>query len=1110
MSSSLNKLSTLVEHQLPQFIRDDHPIFVEFLQRYYEFLEQPGNPIYEFKKFEDNYDVDSTRESLLKYFKNKILPSFPETTELSTERILKSAKDFYTKKGTPDSFKFLFRVLYNKDLEVFFPKLQIFKASDGKWILPQAFRLTLTGNNLTLDLNKIENRKGFGSISRASCIIEAANHTIDKSTNKEIVEIYVSNLNRFFQNGEKLEIDYVDDNGANQTFSEKIIGALSNIYIKPTRRGTKYVTGDPVIINGGLDDTSETKIKAVATVGNVTTGSIDSVTVLSRGYGFRTSPNSLVDIISANGVGANVIISTVDSANQIQVSYSTDSILYKKGAVLNVADYDFDNAFITYANSTNGAGNTTTTINLKSVTFSQNSTIVVPSTVTDYYKSLCLTVISGIGVGGSPNSATITAYNGTTKIATLSNALGIAPGANSNVAITSNSNTTLARAFSFETLNLSPILTTLVVNGGANFDAEPTLNVVSLYESDYSLYEGNTNGQSITVTPGEFNTYNNVNSSIKFVGAEYPAEDDYFVGWRILVEKQFRNIIDYDGTTKTAFLNRKFEENINQTNILTKNLYLDVRPVIQDMGRIAAIEILNGGTGYAATNVVQVIGTGYNLNVSLTVSGTGTITAVTISDRGEGYPIAPDLSVTSATGTGAVLTAVLFSDGEDFDVITNKIGQIKDFTITNRGSDYVTTPNVSLKIYDINVASILEVESILENDIVYQGANSNSTSFRATVDEYYPANNILRVFNFSGTPNVGQNLIVYKATTANVNALVQYANVDGKIYPYKYGDGKAKANAEFLNGLIKYNGFYLNTDGHISSDKKLQDSKKYHNFSYSLVSETAYSDYSKTILDIAHPAGTVLIPVRAIKDDIIVLEKVTINAHSIVLISNTLTTNCNVGYESANVTGQAENLDTVANTNDFIIINSANTLRSFAKVITAVANNNHITVESPCILVGQGRAKTNTGNTWLQISGNSNNITTFIDITDRIKIGIQSMNISGTVNVSGSTVTGNTTGGNTTYFLGNVIVGSVINVNSEIRTVTVVTNAASLTVNSAFSYAATNKYLYANTQFTKNVASISGNVIVMNSAIWANSTNQIYQIAPQFNVVEYKIIRTNH
>ena len=71
MTSSLNKISTLVEYQLPQFIRDEHPVFVEFLQKYYEFLEQPGNPVYELKKFENNYDIDTTREYLLKYFKNK-------------------------------------------------------------------------------------------------------------------------------------------------------------------------------------------------------------------------------------------------------------------------------------------------------------------------------------------------------------------------------------------------------------------------------------------------------------------------------------------------------------------------------------------------------------------------------------------------------------------------------------------------------------------------------------------------------------------------------------------------------------------------------------------------------------------------------------------------------------------------------------------------------------------------------------------------------------------------------------------------------------------------------------------------------------------------------
>ena len=59
MTISTNKVSILINDQLPRFIREEHPIFVEFLQKYYEFLEQPSNPIYELKKFQDNYDIDA-------------------------------------------------------------------------------------------------------------------------------------------------------------------------------------------------------------------------------------------------------------------------------------------------------------------------------------------------------------------------------------------------------------------------------------------------------------------------------------------------------------------------------------------------------------------------------------------------------------------------------------------------------------------------------------------------------------------------------------------------------------------------------------------------------------------------------------------------------------------------------------------------------------------------------------------------------------------------------------------------------------------------------------------------------------------------------------------
>lgn len=1034
-SSSLNRVSTLVESQLPEFIRSDYPVFVEFLEKYYEFLEQPGKPIYELKRFPDNYNIDTARENLLNYFREKILPSFPETSQLSTERIIKSARDFYAKKGTPESFQFLFRVLYDKDLEIYFPKLQILKASDGKWVLPQAFRLTLSAVNTSLNLDLIEKKKAFGSLSRATCVVERAFRTLDKGTNTEIVEIYVSSVNRLFQNGEYLEIQYIDESGDPQIFSEKIIGAISNIRINPRRRGTRYVTGDPVVINGGLDITSATRQKAIALVGNVTTGSIDSISILKKGYGFRAFPDSLVDIITANGVGANVIVSALDIANVISIPYCTDSILFKANLEIGNSDFDFDNVILSYAN-TAGAGNSTTTVNIANIAGG------IASAVDDYYNSKLLTIISGTGAAGSPNSATIFDYNGTTKIATLASALAIAPDATSNVTITANANTTLGTAFSYETLNLSPLLSMTTLSGGSNFDAEPTLNVIAVYDSDWSTAQG-----FEIISPGEFNTYNPSNASIKFAGSSFSSNDGWYVGRRLFVEKHFRTIIGYDGATKTAFLDRPFEINITSSgsgSILTKTLRLDSRPTIQGMGRIAAIEIINGGTGYVAGDALSFIGTGYGAAATVaTVDPNGAITSITISDRGEGYPAAPTISLSTAgSRTGAVLQAVLFSDGEEFDVVTGDIGQIRDFTLLSRGSDYIITPNVSLKIYDLLLNTPPEGVIISEDDIVYQGANVNITTFRATVDQYISSNNILRVFNYSGAPIVGSNLVLYKADSSQTNLTMVSSTVGGKTYPYRVGNGKARANAEFLNGLIRYNGFYLNTDGHLSSDKKIQDDEKYHNYSYSLVSEESLTNYKKTILDVSHPAGTKLLATHVIPDSYAVNETININTHTLILTSNSLITSCNIAYGSNQVTNSngtvVEYFDTVANVGDIIIINSANSLRTFAKVITEIANNNSLNIESPCILIGEGRAKTNATNAVIEISGNTNILPAFIDTGDRIQI-----------NVGGSVL-------------------------------------------------------------TKTINSISSNTITLNSntGITSSNTNLIYLVIPQFNVVPYEIIKT--
>ena len=58
-------------------------------------MEQTNKTLDVGKNLYDYMDVDTTRADLIKYFKSKIIPNFPEETELSTEKLIKAAKFFY-------------------------------------------------------------------------------------------------------------------------------------------------------------------------------------------------------------------------------------------------------------------------------------------------------------------------------------------------------------------------------------------------------------------------------------------------------------------------------------------------------------------------------------------------------------------------------------------------------------------------------------------------------------------------------------------------------------------------------------------------------------------------------------------------------------------------------------------------------------------------------------------------------------------------------------------------------------------------------------------------------------------------------------------------------
>ena len=143
-------LSPFIKEQFPLFVQTDYPKLVLFIKAYYEWLEQEGNVGYLTSKLDTVWDVDLNLDEFYSHFKNTYLDSFPEIfaenasgNKPNKKTLLKKIRDFYGNKGTESSYKFLFRILYDSDVQFYYPKNDILKVSDGVWTEPRSIKTTV-------------------------------------------------------------------------------------------------------------------------------------------------------------------------------------------------------------------------------------------------------------------------------------------------------------------------------------------------------------------------------------------------------------------------------------------------------------------------------------------------------------------------------------------------------------------------------------------------------------------------------------------------------------------------------------------------------------------------------------------------------------------------------------------------------------------------------------------------------------------------------------------------------------------------------------------------------------------------------------------------------
>lgn len=866
------KLSSLVTTQLPEHITSEYPTFKLFLEKYYEFIEQDQGAQEVLQNARSYADIDRTIDSFLDNFVEQYAKGFPKKLLADKSMLVKYAKELYNKKGTEDAFRILFRLLFNEEIDFFYPNQVILKPSDGKWVKPYVIRVDeVTGSPFNLADTLIT-----GNVSKATAIVESV---LSFASGSDVIyEIY---LNSDSITGEFLAGENIVGIKLNNVITGDNTITVANIY---------PIVSKIDIIDGGLGYTLDQPISiiganGVGASGIVTSvtdaGSIREITMTNYGYGYDTTPNvtigaptstisgiyritsNVASFRLANNhslvVGSNVNVNFTDNTqsdlNSTTKTLTIDSIPNLKSFVVSNISH-FRTGTITSSN-VNTSGNVV-------VTYTTNKFLSGRFVLSDNLVRAALPIKHGLLVGDNVNvifnKTDVNSYNGQFTVRNNSNVLvgfteahGFAVNDSINVTFVSNYTNTTSGSYVIKTYPDS------VLGNTANlyFNTFPHSFITG---QNVNVKFGLTLTNSIT---GSFTTTGTLRSAAFLQPHNFKVNDIINVTFTdaILTDKDFIKTNILPGNA-----NISYNSNIVLGNdtFFNANLYVgNVITVGSEPEKNYTIANISSNTLiYLTTNVTSNVTFGNVYLVTSNLNGNSTVTSVVLIPNSKRifFNIAdkPDssgrITVSSNLTNSLVnveITTVVTSNGyPTYNYLD--IALPSNFSNANaRGLVTISNQDVSNIIG--NTTSKVLVKSVPNSKTLIFNSNIASNIFysngTAIVNTDLPGDieDFANTFVVSSVPNsrtiefqsanskTSGNVTVYYSKTANLNANIGAIGI---------GKGEWLDDAGKLDETFKI-------QGRVGTDDRVF----YQPFSYVIKSTQPLSAWRDAVKKLLHPAG---------------------------------------------------------------------------------------------------------------------------------------------------------------------------------------------------------------------------------------------------------------
>jgi hypothetical protein len=257
-------------------------------------METTGQVTDASKSLLKNQDIDTTTLSgFYEYFRREVLSDFPSEILADKRLVVKRIKDLYQSKGSKLSFKLLFRILYDEEIDFVNPADFILKTSDGRWVRDQLVNIH---DPIVGDIDSMVGQFVTGQTSNARGRCTAVAQTIQLGI--KVRQFTITNVVGSFRDNEII----LADNGVSGAITSAQGALVDAVFTNPetNRGGSGHQLGDSVrfissVGSGATGVVSGTKPSAV------------TFRVTNGGSGYRvTTP------LAANGSGLLVGGSAAD------------------------------------------------------------------------------------------------------------------------------------------------------------------------------------------------------------------------------------------------------------------------------------------------------------------------------------------------------------------------------------------------------------------------------------------------------------------------------------------------------------------------------------------------------------------------------------------------------------------------------------------------------------------------------------------------------------------------------------------------------------------------------------------------------------------------------